>query len=112
MAAGGPILTAGVHGFAIVPISCHSPIRTPFVVAESAAIEMLLSNRHPASLILDGRPTVELEFGDVVRVARGQHRFRLISFGNTNFYEAFRFKFNFRIRPDAVPTRHRSAPSS
>jgi NAD+ kinase len=32
MAAGGPILTAGVHGFAIVPISCHSPIRTPFIV--------------------------------------------------------------------------------
>ncbi len=29
MAAGGPILTAGVRGFAIVPISCHRPIRTP-----------------------------------------------------------------------------------
>lgn len=110
MAAGGPILTAGVLGFAIVPISCHSPIRTPFVVAESATIEMLLSNRHESSLILDGRPTAELQFGDVVRVVRGSHSFRLVSLGNTNFYEAFRSKFNFRIRPDAVPTRRPSRP--
>lgn len=105
MAAGGPILTAGVRGFAIVPISCHSPIRTPFVAAEPARIELLLANKHEASLILDGRAVFELQFGDVVRVIRGVHIFRLISLGNTNFYEAFRTKFNFRIRPDAVPTR-------
>lgn len=111
MAAGGPILTAGVRGFGIVPISCHSPIRTPFVVAEQATIELLLANRHEAALILDGRLVNDLEIGDVVRVHRGVHTFRLVSFGSTNFYEAFRSKFNFRIRPDAVPTR-RPAPTS
>jgi len=105
MAAGGPILTAGVRGFAIVPISCHSPIRTPFVAAESAQIELLLANRHEASLILDGRPVAELQHMDVVRVTKGPHNFRLVSFGETNFYEAFRTKFNFRIRPDAAPSR-------
>lgn len=104
MAAGGPILTAGVRGFALVPISCHSPIRTPFVVAESAAIELFLANRHEASLILDGRPTADLQYNDVIRVAAGVHSFRMVSLGGTNFYEAFRSKFNFRIRPDAVPT--------
>jgi NAD+ kinase len=40
----------------------------------------------------------------VVQVRRGDHRFRLITFGTTNFYEAFRTKFNFQIRPDAVPS--------
>ena len=50
MAAGGPILTAGVKGFAIVPISCHSPIRTPMVVAESAKIDLLFKSRYDASL--------------------------------------------------------------
>ena len=105
MAAGGPILTAGVRGFAIVPISCHSPIRIPFVVAESTRIELLLASRHEASLILDGRATADLRFGDVILVRRGPHSFRLVSFNSTNFYEAFRFKFNFRIRPDAVPSR-------
>lgn len=105
MAAGGPILTAGVGGFAIVPISCHSPIRTPLVIAESSQVELLLANRHDASLILDGRPVAELQYRDTIRVCKGPHNFRLVSFGETDFYEAFRTKFNFRIRPDAVPSR-------
>lgn len=105
MAAGGPILTAGVRGFAIVPISCHSPIRTPMVASEASRIEIFLANRHEATLICDGRPVAELQYGDLLRVTRGEHIFRLVSLGSTNFYEAFRTKFNFRIRPDAVPLR-------
>jgi NAD+ kinase len=105
MAAGGPILTAGVRGFALVPISCHSPIRTPMVVAESAIVELVIANRHEAQLILDGRTVAALEYGDVVKVSQGGHRFKLISVGGTNFYDAFRTKFNFSIRPDAVPSR-------
>ncbi len=105
MAAGGPILTAGVRGFAIVPISCHSPIRTPFIVAESTQTELVLANRHEATLILDGRTIDTLRYGDVVRVTQGVHSFRLITVGRTNFYDAFRTKFNFQIRPDAIPSR-------
>jgi NAD+ kinase len=105
MAAGGPILTAGVKGFAIVPISCHSPIRTPFVVPEEAVIEIVVANDHDALLILDGREQVHLRQWDVIRVSRGEHAFQLVTLKSTNFYEAFRTKFNFRIRPDAVPSR-------
>jgi NAD+ kinase len=105
MAAGGPILTAGVKGFAIVPISCHSPIRTPFVVSEEATIEMVVANDHDAALILDGREQTHLERWDIIRVSRGEHAFKLVTLESTNFYEAFRTKFNFRIRPDAIPSR-------
>ena len=105
MAAGGPILTAGVKGFAIVPISCHSPIRTPFVVSEEAVIEMVVASDHDSALILDGREQAHLERWDIVRVSRGEHAFKLVTLKSTNFYEAFRTKFNFRIRPDAVPSR-------
>ncbi len=105
MAAGGPILTAGVRGVAIVPISCHSPIRTPFVVSEEALIELSFASDHQASLILDGRPTLELIEGDLVQIRRGAHTFKLVALASTNFYEAFRTKFNFQIRPNAVPTR-------
>jgi NAD+ kinase len=112
MAAGGPILTAGVKGFAIVPISCHSPIRTPFVVSEEATIEMVVANDHDAALILDGREQAQLERWDIVRVSRGEHAFKLVTLKSTSFYEAFRTKFNFRIRPDAVPSRaHRGGES-
>ena len=105
MAAGGPILTAGVKGFAIVPISCHSPIRTPFVVSEDAIIEMVVANDHDSALILDGREQAHLDRWDIIRVARGEHSFKLVTLKSTNFYEAFRTKFNFRIRPDAIPSR-------
>ncbi len=105
MAAGGPILTAGVRGFAIVPISCHSPIRTPFVVSEEATIDIVVANAHDASLILDGREQEHLEQWDSISVTRGEDAFRLVTLDSTNFYEAFRTKFNFRIRPDAVPSR-------
>ena len=111
MAAGGPILTAGVKGVAIVPISCHSPIRTPMVVAESALVEVVSVGRHEASLILDGRPTGSLRYGDVVQVRQSKHSFRLISVGSTDFYQAFRTKFNFQIRPDAIPTRSSGSTS-
>ena len=105
MAAGGPILSAGVRGFAIVPINCHSPIRTPFVVPEEATIELVIANDHESSLILDGREHDSLHHQDIVLVQHGEHTFRLITLDSTNFYEAFRTKFNFRIRPDAVPSR-------
>lgn len=105
MAAGGPILTAGVHGFALVPINCHSPIRTPLIVSEEAVIELVLANEREATIVLDGRENVALEHMDVVQVRKGEHQFRLVNLANTNFYEAFRTKFNFRIRPDARPSR-------
>jgi len=108
MAAGGPILTAGVKGFAIVPISCHSPIRTPFVVSEEAIIEMVVANDHDAALILDGREQAHLERWDIIRVSRGEYAFKLVTLESTNFYEAFRTKFNFQIRPDAIPSRDTS----
>ena len=105
MAAGGPILTAGVRGYAIVPISCHSPIRTPMVASEAVEIELVLTNDHEGSLILDGRAALELLQGDVIQIRRGIHTFQLVTFGTTNFYDAIREKFNFQIRPDAIPTR-------
>jgi NAD+ kinase len=76
-------------------------------VPEEAIIEMLIANDHDAALIVDGREMVRLERADVVQVKRGKHAFRLVTLGSTNFYEAFRTKFNFRIRPDAVPSRNR-----
>lgn len=105
MAAGGPILTPGVRGFAIVPISCHSPIRTPMISSEDALIEMIHSNDHPASVILDGQQTMTIGRNDMIRITRGRHTFQLIRVGITNFYDAIRTKFNFQVRPDAVPSR-------
>lgn len=105
MAAGGPILTPGVKGFAVVPISSHSPIRTPMIASEDSVIELVSSNTHPASLILDGTRKETLRQWDMVRVTKGEHLFRLVRVNTTSFYTAFREKFNFQTRPNAIPSR-------
>ncbi|MDW8060299.1 MAG: NAD(+)/NADH kinase [Thermomicrobium sp.] len=113
MAAGGPVLTAGVHGFAVTPICPHSPIRIALVVPEQATIEQVYLSEREARLIIDGEPVLALERGDLVRVTRGSHTFRLVVLPGTNFYEAFRSKFNFQIRPEAQPSRgNERAPRS
>src|SRR6185437_4296167 len=105
MAAGGPVLDFGVRGFAVTPICAHSPIRTTLVVREDALFELVMANDHEADLIIDGMPTTDLRHGDLVRVRKGEQNFHLVVLGGMNFYEAFRSKFNFRIRPNAIPTR-------
>ncbi len=105
MAAGGPVLDAGVRGFAVTPICAHSPIRTTLVVPEEANLELVMASDRAADLILDGTPVESLSKGDVVQVRKGEHLFHLIILEGMNFYQAFRSKFNFMIRPNAVPTR-------
>ena len=75
------------------------------VVSEGVEIELVNANDHEGALILDGRTKMDLRQGDVVQIRRGRHTFQLVTFGTTNFYDAIREKFNFQIRPDAVPTR-------
>jgi NAD+ kinase len=112
MAAGGPILTAGVHGFAITPISAHSPIRATLVVPEESRIELAVASDRDAFLILDGQLAGELEQGDVVKVSRGTEQFRVIITDHMNFYTAFQSKFNYLIRPGAVPSLGHDRPES
>jgi NAD+ kinase len=112
MAAGGPILAAGVHGFAITPISAHSPIRATLVVPEESRIELAVASERDTFLILDGLLTDALRLGDVVKVQRGSEQFRLIITEHMNFYTAFQSKFNYLIRPGAVPSLGHDRPDS
>jgi len=104
MAAGGPILTAGVRGFALTPISAHSPIRATLVVPEQSTIELVVSNNREAHLIMDGKVATQLQRDDIIQVSAGDQPFRMIMMEGMNFYDAFRSKFNYSIRPDAVPS--------
>lgn len=107
MAAGGPILTRGVRGFVIVPLNPHSPIRIPLVVGEDELIELVVTNDKKSWLYLDGdtKTATGLVRGDTVRLTRGPHTFALVVLEGMNFFDAIRSRFNFLIRPNAVPSR-------
>lgn len=111
MSAGGPILTRGVRGFVIVDLNAHSPIHIPLVVDEESEIDLVLINDKPCWVYLDGnlKDAPELRRGDVVRVRRNSHTFAMVLLGGMNFYAAVRSRFNFLIRPDAIPTRSAKA---
>ncbi len=107
MSAGGPILTRGVRGCVIVALNAHSPIHIPLVVDEESEIDLVTINDKPCWLYLDGNiiNAPQLQRGDVVQVRRGEYTFAMILLGGMNFYEAVRSRFNFLIRPEAIPSR-------
>lgn len=107
MSAGGPILTRGVHGFVIIALNPHSPIRIPLVVEEESEIDLVIVNDKPSWLYLDGKidDAPALQRGDVVRVRRGEQSFALVMLAGMSFFNAVRSRFNFLIRPDSVPSR-------
>jgi NAD+ kinase len=110
MSAGGPILSRDVRGFAVLPINPHSPIRIPLVIGEESLIELVVANDKVSWLYLDGNTAnaPQLQRGDTVRVRRGEHSFALVLLEGMSFYTAIRSRFNFLIRPDAVPSRRRA----
>lgn len=111
MAAGGPILTRSVRGFAIVPLNPHSPARIPLVVGEDEEIELVITNDKQSWLYLDGDVTTatELARGDTIQLSRGPHSFALVLLEGMNFFDAIRSRFNFLIRPNVTPSRLQSS---
>ncbi len=107
MSAGGPILTHGVRGFAVMPLNPHSPIRIPLVIEEEALVELVCVSDRPSWLYLDGsyQDPPRLVRGDIVQVRRGEHPFALVLLEGMSFYNAVRDRFNFLIRPDTKPSR-------
>ena len=100
MAAGGPVLLSGVGGLAVVPISCHSPIRVSLIVPQDVELMIRLGGRHSASLIIDGETekTRTVEPGDTVLVRTGPIQFHQVSFPSFDWFSAFQSKFNYQIR--------------
>lgn len=81
--------------------------RIPLVVDEESEIDLVMVNDKPCWLYLDGniKDAPQLQRGDIVQVRRGEHIFAMILLGGMNFYEAVRSRFNFLIRPAAIPSR-------
>ena len=66
---------------------------------------MVVQNgRFPINICVDGQETLD-EFmpGDVAHVGADERRFRIVTFKDISFYDRFRQRFNFRIRPGHHP---------
>jgi len=106
LAAGGPVLAAGVRGFAITPMLTASPIRLPLVVGEEAAIDLICTRSSGGyHVITDGRRHRPLSGGEEIRVRRSAVVCRLIVFREMNLFERMASKLNYQSRPGWKPAR-------
>ncbi len=100
LSAGGPVLTPGGSLFAITPICPHTPIKGSFAVPEGTSITIVHTGRFPINVCADGQESFdELSRGDIAHVRADPRRFRLVTFKDLSFYDRFRQRFNYRIRP-------------
>ena len=107
LAAGGPVLAPGSGVFAVTPISAHTPMRASFAVPVSTPITIVQNGRFPINVCVDGQETFDsFEPGDIAHVEADRARFRLVTFRDESFYDRFRQRFNYRIRPG-----HQAAPA-
>ncbi len=95
LSAGGPIVSPNLAAFVLTPICPHTLTHRPILVPDSAAVEICLEFKNgEVYLTLDGQQGVELEEGDVVRVAKAARRVLLVRSPERDFFQVLRSKLH------------------
>jgi NAD+ kinase len=98
LAAGGPILMPSVDGFVITPVSPHALTHRPFVVRDTARIEVVCNSiEQEAFLSIDGQIGLPLSGGDRVVCRKSQYQVKLLRMHKT-FFEILRTKLSWGQR--------------
>jgi NAD+ kinase len=100
MAAGGPIVHPDVKGLVLTPICPHSLIHRPFVVPDTAPINIkILPPHHSVTLTLDGQVAINIDDQDVVMInSKSVKKISLINNPERSYFETIREKFIFSKR--------------
>jgi len=99
LSANGPILHPDLECLVITPICPHTLTNRPIVMASDAVITVELKCMNEAVfLTLDGQVGVELKCGDVIRIAKSEHRTRLVISSSKNYFEILRTKLKWGER--------------
>lgn len=100
MAAGGPIVHPEVKGLILTPICPHSLIHRPFVVPDSAPLQLtILPPHHSVTLTLDGQVALNVDDQDVIQINSAKvKKVSLIKNPDRSYFETIREKFIFSKR--------------
>lgn len=86
LAAGGPILPPELRNILMVAVAPHLSIDRAIVLAEGAAIRIVVSTDHQAVLSPDGQPPIELLDGDRVEAFASEHTVRFLRFQDPGYF--------------------------
>lgn len=94
LSAGGPILHANLEAIALVPICPHTLSNRPIAVSSDSQITVKLLHSQQAQLSMDGQAKMELQAGDLLRVARAEHSVTLLHPEDYSYFERLRNKLH------------------
>jgi NAD+ kinase len=86
---GGPIVWPNVDALLVVPNAAHAVFARPLVVSPRSIVTVQLLRRdHPGVLSCDGRRSVGVQPGDVVRVGKGRLPVRIVRLGGGSAFSS------------------------
>ena len=93
LSAGGPVLTPDSGVFVVTPICPHVLTMRPVLVSDASCIEIAPSPRQPEIFLsLDGRNSVRVLAGDLIRITKAPQRLPLAMLPGMSFFEVLRQK--------------------
>jgi NAD+ kinase len=105
LSAGGPIVAPGSGALAITAIAAHTLSFRPFIVPDSALIEIDVerANAHAAglgsTLVVDGQPSHQLVKGDRITIRLAGERVRFVKNPKAGYWDTLIGKLNWAQRP-------------
>jgi NAD+ kinase len=86
LAAGGPILPPELRNILIVPVAPHLSVDRAIVLAEGANVSVEVQSGPTAILSVDGRESVDVQHGDLVKVCASDHTVQFLRFQEPEYF--------------------------
>lgn len=98
MSVGGSILAPQSSCFVISPIAPHNLSLRPFVIQDSAQVELIVRSRYDRGAIVTmDNSRCEVEDGTRIVLNKSENRLQIIKVGDSNFYRTLRNKLHWGV---------------
>lgn len=95
LAAGGPLITAGLEAMCLTPICPHTLTNRSLVLAADSVVEIRVSGvTEQALLTIDGQLGFSLAAGDLIRIVRAEQALPLFAAPERGIFELLRTKLH------------------
>ena len=94
LAAGGPIMQAGLHAFTLVPICPQSMTNRPIAIPDTAEIEILITKSGDARVHFDGQSFVDIHSLDRIIIRRYHNPLRILHPSDYQYFKILRQKLH------------------
>ena len=94
LAAGGPIMQAGLHAFTLVPICPQSMTNRPIAISDTSVIEILITKSGDARAHFDGQSHIDVQNFDRIIIRRYHNPLRVLHPTDYQYFKTLRQKLH------------------